>query len=257
LERILYITSHRSTWRSTLHVTEKVGRLTVSRIRLLIGLYNNSCSQSAYCVDCQLRKQYFMSFFPIYVTYSAVNQVVIRLSLSLFLYFNCEVGLSMYYTQLFIRSTRSLCAAWWQLHQHRLRRRRRSSQKFNWLCIFRVFFFLNFDVKIFEWLFDCIGLYLTIFIDLHCSRSPWYSRKLKTCWAPAWETFKLTFCRLFENGCLGYRFRHDNNKTYKSRPVYLGLHAYLVKNCLLIVEKRHNFVERFNIYRPIGLLVCN
>jgi len=25
--------------------------------------YNNSYSQSVYCVDCQLRKQYFMSCF--------------------------------------------------------------------------------------------------------------------------------------------------------------------------------------------------
>ena len=50
----------------------------------------------------------------------------------------------------------------------------------------------------------------------------WYSRKWKTCWTSAWETFKLTFCRLFKNGCLGYRFRHNNNKTYKNRPVYLG-----------------------------------
>ena len=114
---------------------------------------------------------------------------------------------------------------WWQQHQHyRLRRRRRSSHKNS--TDFSFFAYFSFSTS--TWRYsndfltasDFIWLYLSIFIAV--ADHARYSRNWKTCWTSAWETFKLTFCRLFKNGCLGYRFRHNNNKTYKNRPVYLG-----------------------------------
>ena len=88
-------------------------------------------------------------------------------------------------------------------------------------AFFAYFFFLNFDVK-FKWLLDCVELDLTIYRSSLQSLTMVFEKIQKTCWASAWETCKLTFCRLFKNGCLGYRFRQNNNKTFKSRPVYLG-----------------------------------
>jgi len=116
---------------------------------------------------------------------------------------------------------RSLC--WWQQHQHyRLRRRRRSSHKNS--TDFAFFAYFSFSTSTWKYSNDFLTAsnLIWLFIDRHCSRSPWYPRKLKTCRASAGETFKLTYCRLFKNGFLGYRFWHNNNETYKSKPVYFG-----------------------------------
>jgi len=138
-----------------------------------------------------------------------------------YLYFNCEV--SMCYTQLFIRSTsESYVLHGGSCTSIRLRRRRRSSHRNSTDCIFRVFFLsqLRREIQMTSWLRWTWFDYLSIFIAVahHGLRENW-NRVEHLHEKPANSRF-VGYSKTV--AYIAIDFDKNNNKMYKSRPVYLG-----------------------------------